>query len=449
MTSIVTENRQDFLSKLRDLAEEKISSERSWFGRLQMAAWRHFEQLGFPTTKDEGWRYTNIKPITRTPFIIPIESHYKLVPADFDRLKFGDFGCPRIVFVNGRFGKGLSTVDELPRGVRIRSLADVLKENPESIRPHLAKHAGFVGRTFGALNLAFAQDGAVVEVSSGVTLDVPIHLLFVTAAESAVPVMAHPRVLVVAGDNSEAHVVESHLSLNGGRYLSNAVTELVGGKNARLDHYKLQHDSEEAFHIGAVQSHQERDSNVRTTTISLRGKIIRNETNSLLDGEGSYAELDGLYLVGQDHHVDNFTKIEHAKPQCDSRELYKGILNDWARGVFRGRIVVAEGAQKTDSKQTNRNLLLSDNARINTKPQLEIYADDVKCTHGATIGQLDKESIFYLRARGISRRAAESMLIYAFANELVSSIKVASLREQLDSYLFDWLPRGDVVRDAF
>ncbi|HLV01044.1 MAG TPA: Fe-S cluster assembly protein SufD, partial [Acidobacteriota bacterium] len=259
--------------------------------------------------------------------------------------------------------------------------------------------------------------------------------------------MAHPRVLIVAEENSQITVAESHIGISG-RYWSNGVTEIVAAENAVVDHYKLQRENDDGYHTATVQAYQDRASSVTTHTVSLTGAIIRNETNAALDGEGCWSELNGLFLVSQDHHVDNFTQLDHLKPNCSSREHYKGILDDNSQGVFRGRIIVARGAQKTDSKQTNNNLLLSDDAIINTKPQLEIYADDVKCTHGATIGQIDRDAIFYLRSRGIDKKAACSILIYAFASEMVRRIKLEELARQLDNYLFEWLPRGEIIRDS-
>ncbi|MCH8319816.1 MAG: Fe-S cluster assembly protein SufD, partial [Acidobacteria bacterium] len=281
----------------------------------------------------------------------------------------------------------------------------------------------------------------------GEVIQEPIHLLFLsTAAEEAVAV--HPRNLILVDSNSQVTIVESYIGLHKGVYFTNSVTEIVAAENAVVDHYKLHQESKKAFHIATLQVHQDRSSSVRTFNATLGGKLTRNEVNVVLDGEGAECNLDGLYLISGSQHVDNHTRLEHAKPHCDSREMYKGILDEKATGVFHGRIVVLPGAQKTDSKQTNNNLLLSDEALINTKPQLEIYANDVKCTHGATIGQLDPDALFYLRSRGIDKITARSLLIYAFASQVVNRIKVDLVRTELDDYLFSWLPAGHLVREA-
>ena len=267
-----------------------------------------------------------------------------------------------------------------------------------------------------------------------------------TAAEEAV--VLHPRNLILVECNSQVTLVESYVGLREGVYFTNAVTEIVAAENAVVDHYKLHHESKKAFHIATMQVHQDRSSSVRTFNATLGGALTRNEVNVVLDGEGADCALEGLYLISGRQHVDNHTRLEHAKPNCDSREIYKGILDEKASGVFHGRIVVLPGAQKTDSKQTNNNLLLSDEALINTKPQLEIYANDVKCTHGATIGQLDQNALFYMRSRGIDKTTARSLLIYAFANQVVSRIKVEAVRNELDNYLFSWLPEGHLLQAA-
>ena len=275
----------------------------------------------------------------------------------------------------------------------------------------------------------------------------PIHLLFVASSHGE-PTVSHPRNLIIVGDNSQVAIVESYVGLDGGVYFTNAVTEIVAGQNAVIDYYKLQQESAEAFHIATLAVHQDRSSNFTSHSISLGGALVRNDVKARLDAEGVECTLNGLYMASGHQLVDNHTSIDHAKPHCSSHELYKGVLDGKSKGVFSGKIIVRPDAQKTDAKQTNKNLLLSADSVIDTKPQLQIYADDVKCTHGATVGQLDKDAIFYLRSRGIGHEDARSLLTYAFANEIISRIKIPSVREQLNAAVLQWLPKAPEVKDA-
>ena len=322
----------------------------------------------------------------------------------------------------------------MPGDVTVASLAGVLQGRSSVVEPYLGKFASHKTHSFVALNTAFIRDGAVVIIPEGAVVEEPIHLLFfsTTAGE---PTVSHPRVLIVAGRNSRATVIESYLGPAGHIYFTNAVTEVVLAENARLDHYKVQHESDEAFHIATMQVRLERDSNFSSHAITLGAALGRNEVNAYLNATGCECTLNGLYLAAGQQVVDNHTRIDHAQPHCASHELYKGILDDEARGVFNGKIYVHQDAQKTDAKQTNKTLLLSQDAVINTKPQLEIFADDVKCTHGATIGQLDDESLFYLRSRGIGVEEARAILTFAFANDIIRRIAVAPLRARLEDHL--------------
>lgn len=449
MAEAVMESKELTVTRLADLARQRVANGPSWLDEIRLAAADHFEAVGFPTRRDEPWRYTDIRPIASSHFVPADTLGVSLTKEQLDELRFVDFGCPRMVFVNGNLSEEHSIgLDRLPSGITVRSLANAIGEG-DGLKGLLGGLVDPRGGAFSALNMAFLNDGAVIDVARGTVVEEPILLLFVSVNRGEEPILIAPRVLINAAENSQVTVIESHIGAGSGPYLSCGVTEVYAKASTVVDHYKLQLEKAHGFHVATVQSNQGRSSNVRLSTATLTGGIVRNEVNSELAGEGAWAELDGLFLVGDDHHVDNFTRIDHLQPHCDSREVYKGILADKSTGVFRGRIVVAEGAQKTDSKQTNNNLLLSDNALINTKPQLEIYADDVKCTHGATVGQLEADAIFYLQARGISKNAAKSMLIYAFASEVVSRIKAEALRNELDSYLFEWLPKGDVVKAAF
>jgi Fe-S cluster assembly protein SufD len=310
------------------------------------------------------------------------------------------------------------------------------------LEKHLGKQTELVGHPFAALNTAFLSEGTLVYLPKGVVLEEPLHLVFVGSANSN-PLSCHPRILIVAEENSQARIVETYLGAGTGAYFTNPVTELIAGDNAILEHYKLQMENLNAFHLAHLQVRLGRDSNVTLHSISLGGALVRNDLNVVLDGEGGEATLNGFYFAGGTQLVDNHTRIRHEKPHCNSHELYKGILDGKARGVFSGRIYVHPGAQKTDSKQTNKNLLLSDEALVNTIPQLEIYADDVKCTHGATIGQLDADSVFYLRSRGIGLAEARELLTYAFASDLTGRIRIPAIREGLEKQLFRHFSTGN------
>jgi Fe-S cluster assembly protein SufD len=436
-----------YRARFAQLQKELEGKQPPWLQQIRKTAISRFSELGFPTPRQEEWKYTEVAPIRRTAFKPAAHERNGWTSERLNELSFGNLQCPRLVFFNGHYSAELSSLDGLPKGVQVQSLAEVLEQDPERVESHLARYAGYQDHPFVALNTALIQDGALIHVSQGKVIEEPIHLLYLsTATEEAVAI--HPRNLIIAEGGSQVAILESYVGLQEGVYFTNAVTEIVAGENTVVDHYKVHQESKEAFHIATLQVHQERDSSVRAFNGTLGGELTRNEVNVVLDGEGAECTLDGLYLISGKQHVDNHTRLEHAKPHCDSREMYKGILGEKASGVFHGRIVVLPGAQKTDSKQTNNNLLLSDEALINTKPQLEIYADDVKCTHGATIGQLDPEALFYLRSRGIDKTTARSLLIYAFASQVINRIKVDPVRSRLDEYLFSWLPEGDLVREA-
>lgn len=446
MIEALKEQHKSYISSFSALQSAVEGQEPGWLTRLRKTAMLRFEEKGFPTTKDEEWKYTDISAIKKSEFDLAPPAHSPLSRDEIDAIPFANLKSTRLVFWNAHFQPDLSQAITAPGQTRVSDLKELLASDADFLETHLNRYVRWEDQVLNSLNIAFLQDGAVIHVPRGIVVEEPIHLLFLTGAKET-PLMVHPRVLIVAEENSQVTVAESHIGVSG-RYWSNGVTEIVAAENAVVDHYKLQKENDSGYHTATVQAYQGRSSSVTTTTVSLSGAIIRNETNAALDGEGSWSELNGLFLVGQDHHVDNFTQLEHLKPNCSSREHYKGILDDKSQGVFRGRIIVARDAQKTDSKQTNNNLLLSDDALINTKPQLEIYADDVKCTHGATIGQIDRDAVFYLRSRGIDRKAARSILIYAFASETVGRIKLEELARQLDNYLFEWLPRGELVRES-
>jgi Fe-S cluster assembly protein SufD len=442
----VIEEKDTYLSSFAQFEKQTAAQGPAWLQRLRTATIDRFAELGFPTLKDEEWRFTNLAPLTRVPF--QLASVFELDrpgTAAFARIvpEPAKSKSTRLVFVNGRYAPKLSSLRPLPDGTIVDSLAAVLDAHPEWVEPYLARYADYDEHTFVALNTAFLQDGAFVSIAKGKVLAEPIHLVFVSTANGE-PAVSHPRNLILAGVNSQATIVESYVGLVTDVYFTNAVTEIIAAENAVLDHYQLQQESTEAFHIATLQVHLGRSSNFASHSIALGGSLARNDVNAVLDAEGVECTLNGLYLATGRQLIDNHTRIDHAKPHCASHELYKGILDGKARGVFNGKIYVHQDAQKTDAKQTNKTLLLSEDAVINTKPQLEIYADDVKCTHGATIGQLAEEAIFYLRSRGIGRAEARSLLTYAFANDIISRIKVEPLRARLEAILLagQQLPAG-------
>jgi len=399
-----------------------------------------FAELGFPTTRQEEWRHTNFSPIAQVPFRLAESKPNGLTAADLADYTFGSEECCRLVFVNGRHSPALSSQKALPRGVRVKSLAAALAGDREVLEPHLARHAAYDHNPFTALNTAFIADGAFVFLPAGAVLKNMIHLLFLSTGPE-VSAVSHPRNLIVLGSGSQATVVESYVGLKRERYFTNAVSEIVAGSDSVLDHYKLQREDEGAFHVATVNAHLERSSNVVSHSISLGGALVRNDINMVMDGEGCQALLNGLYVTHNTQHVDNHTIIDHAKPHCDSREVYKGILNDKSTGVFNGKIIVRQNAQKTNAKQTNKNLLLSEEALVNAAPQLEIFADDVKCTHGATIGRLNDDELFYMRSRGIGEESARTLLTYAFASDILGVMKVKPIQCQIDLVLMNRLSK--------
>ena len=400
---------------------------------LRSAAFARFNEVGLPTTKLEAWRFTNVGPIGQRQFAVT-------APGDIDPEAVAAFELhgvdgPQAVAVDGRFVPTLSRVDSVADSVAIRSLAVALRDGDEALTSPLGQLATFddPASAFTALNTGLFHDGIVVKVPDNTVVEAPIHLLFAAAGRESL--MSHPRVLIVVGENSQLRLVESYVGLADGAYLTNAVTEIVLGDNAVVDHYKLLRESVEAYHIASMHVRLGRSANFSSHAITLGGALVRNDVVASLEGEGAECTLNGLYLVNDTRLVDNHTTIRHAKPHCNSHELYKGILDERAKGVFNGKIYVHPDAQKTDAKQSNRVLLLSDDAMIDTKPQLEIYADDVKCTHGATIGQIDETALHYLRSRGITEDLARSLLVYAFANEIASVLELEAVREHVERFL--------------
>ncbi|HEY6307073.1 MAG TPA: Fe-S cluster assembly protein SufD [Candidatus Angelobacter sp.] len=418
---------------------QRLSDQPSWLIALRREGYTQFAEAGFPTTHDEDWRFTNVSAIAQTPFVLA-SSKGAVTAKDLEQFDASAFAC-RLVFVNGHFARTLSTIPELPKGVTAGSLAEEIATNPAAIELHLGRHLNFYRDAFCALNTAFIEDGAYVSIPRGVVVDEPIYCLFVTTAGNA-PAMNHPRNLIIAGENSQAAVVEDYVSLGAGHAasFSNTATELVAGESAVVSHYMIVRESGQSFNVSTLRIQQGRSANVSTHSVLLSGGLVRNNVHPVLAGDGGECLINGLFMANGRQHMDNYMLVEHASPHCGSRQFYNGILNGQAHGVFHGRIIVHKDAQKTDAKQTNRNLLLCDDAQIDTKPQLEIYADDVKCTHGATIGQVDENALFYLRSRGLDDISARHLLLQAFANECLDRMHSVPVRTHVERLVAEWLP---------
>jgi Fe-S cluster assembly protein SufD len=411
-----------------------------WLQSLRAQAMARFEALGFPTMKNEDWHFTSVAPIAERTFHAAMTSKPgvssegstagMVARADLQRFMFGQPAWHTLVFVNGEFSEDLSSYDGLGDKVRVSSLAKAIRSGIGRPERHLGKIAAFESHAFTALNTAFIRDGAFIELHADAVVEQPIHLMFVSEGEGEA--ISHPRNLIVAAQNSRASIIESYICIRDNFYFTNAVTEIVVGEGARIDHYKIQRESEKSFHVGTTQIRQARDSQLHSFSFAVGGSLARTNIYTSLDGAAAACTLNGLYLTDGVQHIDNQTSIEHIAPNCPSHEVYKGVLDGRSHGVFNGKVYVHPEAQKTDGKQSNNNLLLSPTARVDTKPQLEIFADDVKCTHGATVGRLDEMAMFYLNSRGIGRDTARTLLTYAFAADVLETIELEAMKTELE-----------------
>ncbi len=424
---------ETYLESFSDFQNTAPGRDVGWLRKLREDAFALFYETGFPTTHDEDWRFTNVSPIARTSFELAEDDANQVSSGQLRQYALPGAAC-QLVFVNGRFARELSSFDHLPQRIGASSLADEISTNPAALEHHLGRYLDTKRDAFAALNTAFAAEGAYIYLRKGTVLEKPIHLLFVSTAADA-PIMTHPRNLIVAEEESQMAVVEDYVSLSGGVAFCNTATELVAGESAVISHYMLEREHTDAFNVSTLRIQQARSANVSTHSILLGGGLVRNNVHPVLAGEGGECLINGLFIGTGTQHLDNYMLVEHAQAHCESRQFYNGILDGKAHGVFHGRIIVHKDAQKTDAKQTNRNLLLSDDAQIDTKPQLEIYADDVKCTHGATIGQIEENALFYLRSRGIDEPAARKLLLLAFANECLDRMKEETVRTHLQGLI--------------
>jgi Fe-S cluster assembly protein SufD len=415
-----------------------------WLDQSRSCALDAFANAGFPTPRHEDWKYTRVNAIEKRDFTFSRQNGIDVQARDVERFHLGELECEQLVFVDGRYVDALSRRNVVESGARITTLESAMNASSQLLESHLGHYAVITGQPFSALNTAFMADGAVIHVKNRGADQQPIHLLFIATREG---VVSHPRILVVAEAGSQTAVVESYGSLCDGCYFTNALTEIALMEEAQVDHYKLQNESTKAFHVATLQVHQDRDSRFASHSISFGGQLVRNDINVVLDAEGAACRLNGLFMVGGRQHVDYHTRVDHAKANASSEEVYKGILDGRSRGVFNGRVKVHPHAQKTDAHQSNDNLLLSRDAEIDTKPELEIYADDVKCSHGATVGQLDEQSLFYLRSRGIGEDQARGLLTYGFARDILDRVDLAPLRHKLTEDLLHRMPNAEQIRE--
>jgi Fe-S cluster assembly protein SufD len=421
-----------------DQFSNRVAAQPRRLQSLRQEAFARFAETGFPTTHDEDWRFTNVTAVAGTPFELACSE--SIEKGQLESFGASQFACC-LVFVNALFSQELSSVSTLPKGVMVGSLAAQLKNGPASVEQYLGRYLNVERDTFAALNTAFIEDGVYVHVPRGVVVETPIYVLYVTIP-GGTPTMNHPRNLIVAEESSQVTVIEDYVSSGEGITFSNTATELVAGDNANVSHYMIVREGDQAYNFSTLRIQQGRHANVATHSLLLSGALVRNNVHPVLAGEGSECLINGLFMANGRQHMDNYMLVEHASPHSDSRQFYNGILNGHSHGVFHGRIIVHKDAQKTDAKQTNRNLLLSDDAQIDTKPQLEIYADDVKCTHGATIGQVDENALFYLRSRGLAEAAARHVLLLAFANECLDRMNSPQVREHLEKLVVAGMPEA-------
>ena len=428
-----TQQLENYLESFSECEKLAAGHALPWLRKLRRDGFARFCEVGFPTTHDEDWRFTNVSAIAQTPFRLARNGRARLSQQELEPYRVAGVAC-QLVFVNGRFARELSLPGKLPDGMKVSGLAGEISGNPGAIEPHLGRYLDIDRDAFCALNTAFVEDGAYVHIPRGTLVEQPICLLFVSTGDDASS-MSHPRNLIVAEEDSQATIVEDYVSLDGGAVFCNTVTELVAGDHTVLSHYMIEREHEEAFNISTLRIQQGRSANVVSHSVLLGGALVRNNVHPVLAGEGGECLINGLFIGNGHQHLDNYMLVEHASPRCGSRQFYNGILDGHAHGVFHGRIIVHKDGQKTDAKQTNRNLLLSDDAQIDTKPQLEIYADDVKCTHGATIGQIEVDALFYLRSRGIDEVSARKLLLFAFASEGLDRMKQGPVRRHVEELI--------------
>ncbi|MEW6702229.1 MAG: Fe-S cluster assembly protein SufD [Bacteroidota bacterium] len=432
-----------YLSNFESFEDKLNGQSKSFLHDIRKEALNKLAEFDFPTNRNEEWKYTNVSPILKDNFVPAVNAGLpKLSKDEIKKYLFHNFDYHLVVFLNGIYSEELSEIYELPKDVVVGGLNKTAKESPTLINQHINKLSK-IDNAFNALNTAYTFDGLVVIVPDGKFLEKPIQVLYLNTSDQDL-ILSQPRNLIVAGKNSQVNVIANYQGYGRKKYFSNVVTEVFVDENGTANLYKVQNENEESYHIEKVQAYQKKGSLFNHYNVTFGGAIVRNDINSILDDENIETHYYGLYLANGKQHVDNHTFVDHAKPNCMSNELYKGILDDNSRGVFNGKIIVRKDAQKTNAYQQNKTILLSKGAVIDAKPQLEIFADDVKCSHGATVGHLDEESEFYIRSRGVPKELAKSMLIRAFANDVIETIKIEPLKEQINHMIFEHLHRVEI-----
>jgi Fe-S cluster assembly protein SufD len=422
-----------YVSNFSEFEKRLNGGKEKFIHEKRKEALSNFSKLHFPSTKDEEWKYTSIAPLLKHNFAPSLEK--KNIPKEFIKSNlFDQMEHSLIVFINGSYSAEHSDLLNLPEGVVVGSIGDEIKSKNKILQRHFGKYANDQNHIFTALSTAYTEDGAFVYVPEGKIVEEPIHIIFVTSTKEK-KILTQPRNLFVAQKGSQVTIIEHYVSDEESIYFTNGVTEIVAEENSFVDHIKLQEDSKKSFHIARMEVDQERNSNFRSHSISTGGELTRNEFNARFNDEGGECTLNGLFMIDGSQLFDAHTLMDHAKPHCNSHEHYKGILDDKSRGVFNGKVIVRQDAQKTNAFQENNNILLSDEALVNTKPQLEIFADDVKCSHGATIGQMDDDAKFYLKSRGIGEEASKGILLHAFASDVITSIKIESIRNYIEKII--------------
>jgi len=431
---------------LSEQARLSMADNPAWLREHQQAAAETFSRLGFPTLRHEDWKYTDVRPIIKRSFRMVQESPPEPDAARLDALRFPELDCHELVFINGFHTARSSRLHGLENGITVQPLSGMLQQQPDRLENYLNRYNNIDKNGFVAMNTAFLHEGAVILIPDNVQMAKPLHLIFLSDHRED-PYASMPRNLIVLGNNSRATVIESYFGVDGAEYFTNTNTEVILNNGAALEHYKIQREGLKGYHVGNLQVHQQRDSRLESHSISLGGRLARSDIDIGLAETGAEVLLNGLSMADKRQHVDHHTRIDHLSPHTASVENYRGVLNGHGRGVFNGKVIVHQDAQKTSADQSNANLLLSDNAEVDTKPELEIYADDVQCSHGATTGQLDENMLFYLRSRAISEEVARNLLTFAFADHIIARTRLQPIRDQLEYLVVGQLPDSEQIRE--